>query len=121
MRTHVHSVFGLFAGTILMGNEPRGLNVLPLPAFRISGVEVRSYVDGASRAARCPSAAEAVLYWHVCVNAEVSLVGEWWLGRQVPCLLAWADSDLPEYTTLQWNFDIHGALRYTLSQQEARL
>jgi hypothetical protein len=35
------SVLGLFAGTISMGDEPRGLNVLPLPVFRVCGVEVR--------------------------------------------------------------------------------
>ncbi len=64
--TRCRTVLGLFAGTVSMGDEPRGFNVLPLPAFRVGGVEVRCLVYGASRAARRPSAAEAVLYLHVC-------------------------------------------------------
>jgi hypothetical protein len=100
-RTPAHSVLGLFAGTVFMGDEPRSFNALPLPVFRVSGVEVRCFVDGSSRAARCPSAAEAVLYRHVCDDTAATLVGEWWLGGQVPCLLAWAASDVPEYTTLR--------------------
>ncbi len=118
-RTPARSVLGLFAGTVFMGNEPRGFNALPLPVFRVSGVEVRCYVDGSSRAASCPSAAEAALYRHVCDDTAATLVGDWWLGG--PCLLARAVSDLPQYTTLQWNFDSHGASLYTLSQPEARL
>ncbi len=83
-RTRAH--LGLFAGTIFMGDEPRGFNALPLPAFHVNGVEVCCYVDGAaaSRAARCPSAAEAVLYLYVCVDADATLVGERWLGGPPP-------------------------------------
>ncbi len=44
--TRVRTVLGLFACTISMGDEPRGLNVLPLPAFRVGGVEVRSPLGG---------------------------------------------------------------------------
>ena len=54
-RTPARSVLGLFAGTVFMGDEPRGFNTLPLPTFRVSGVDVRCVVDGSSRAARCPS------------------------------------------------------------------
>ena len=39
----------------------------------------------------------------------------------MPCLLARAADDLFEYATLSLNFDHHGAVRYTLSQTEARL
>ncbi len=53
--TRARTVMGLFAGFAgFMGAEPRGFGALPLPAFRC-------FVDGASRAARRPSAAEAVL------------------------------------------------------------
>ena len=64
--TPAHTVLGLFAGTISLGSEPRGLFALPLPAFRVGGVEVLCFVDGAARASRRPSAAEAVLYRHTC-------------------------------------------------------
>ncbi len=80
---HAHparSVLGLFAGTVFMGDEPRCFNTLPLLALRVSGVEVRCFVDGSSRAARCPSAAEAVLYRHVRDDTAATLLGEWWLG-----------------------------------------
>ncbi len=120
-RIPARSVLGLFAGTVFMGDEPRGFNTLPLQVFRVSGLEVRCFVDGSSRAARCPSAAEAVLYRHVCDDTDATLVSEWWFGGPVPCLLARAASDLPQRTALQWNFDTHGASRYTLSQLEARL
>jgi hypothetical protein len=116
-----HTVLGLFAGTVYMGSEPRGLTVLPLPAFRVNGVEVRCFVDGASRAARRPSAGEAVLYRHTCDDKVATLVGDWWMAGPVPCLLARAVVDLSEFATLSWNFDHHGAARYTLSQTEARL
>jgi hypothetical protein len=116
-----NTVLGLFAGTVYMGSEPRSLTVLPLPAFRVNGVEVHCFVDGAARAARRPSAGEAVLYRHTCDDEVASLVGHWWLGGPVPCLLARAADDLSEFATLSWNFDHHGAVRYTLSQTEARL
>jgi hypothetical protein len=119
--TPARTILGLFAGTIFMGDEPRGFNTLPLPLFRAHGVEVRCFVDGSSRAARCPSAAEAVLYRHVCDDTAATLMGEWWLGGPEPCLLARAASNLPQRTALQWNFDSHGASRSTLSQPEARL
>ncbi len=124
-RTPTCSVFGLFACTVFMGDEPRGSNAIPLPVFRVSGVEVRCFVDGSSRAARCPSAAKVVPYRHVCDDTAVTLVGEWWFSlnfcRPVPCLLARAAFDHPEYTSLMWNFDLHWASLYTLSQLEARL
>ncbi len=98
--TPARSVLGLFAGTISVGDEPRGLNALPLPVFRVGGVEVCCLVDGASRAARRPSAAEAVLYQHTCDDDVATLVGDWWLDGPVPCLLARAAVDLPEFVTL---------------------
>ncbi len=78
-RIQARSVLGLFAGTVFMGDEPRGFkfNTPPLPAFRVSGVEVRCFVEGSSRAARCPSAAEAVLYRHVCDDTDATLSSEW--------------------------------------------
>jgi hypothetical protein len=106
-RTPARSVLGLFAGTVFMGDEPRGFNTPPLLAFHVSEVEVRCFVDCSSRAARCPSAAEAVLYRHICDYTAATLVGEWGLSGQVPCLLALAVSDLPQRMTLQWNFDSH--------------
>ena len=48
--TPAHAVLGLFAGTISLGSEPRGPFTLPLPAFRVGGVEVLCFVDGAARA-----------------------------------------------------------------------
>jgi hypothetical protein len=118
--TPAHTVLSLFASTISMGTEPRGLNVLPLPAFRVSGVEVCCFVDGASRAARRPSAAEAVLYRHTCDDDAATLVGDWWLAGPVPCLLARSAADLPGYVTLLWNFDCHCSARYMLSHTEAQ-
>jgi hypothetical protein len=118
--TAAGTVLGLFAGTIFMGMESRGSLILPLPAFRIGGVEVHCFVDASSRVARSPSAAEAALYRHVCDDDEASLVGDWWLGGPVPCLTARAATVLPELTALTWNFDLHGAARYTLSYVEAR-
>ena len=118
--TPAGSVLGLFAGTIFMGSEPRGAHTLPLPAFRVSGVEVRCFVDGAARASRRPSAADAALYRHVCDDGKASLVGDWWLGDPVPCLLARAATDLSELVALTWNFDLHWASRYTLSHVQAR-
>ena len=118
--TPAGSVLGLFAGTIFMGSEPRGAYTLPLPAFRVSGVEVRCFVDGASRASRRPSAADAALYRHVCDDTKTTLVADWWLGGPVPCLVARAATDLHELEALSWNFDLHGASRYTLSHAEAR-
>ena len=79
------------------------------------------FVDGAARASRRPSAAEAVLYCHTCDDDAASLVGDWWLAGPVPCLLARSAAALPGYVTLSWNFDLHGPARYTLSQKEARL
>jgi hypothetical protein len=119
--TPARTVLGLFAGTISMDTEPRGLNVLPLPAFRVSGVEVCCFVDGASRAARRPTAAEAVLYRHTCDDDAATLVGDWWLAGPVPCLLARSAADLPGYATLLWNFDHPCPARYTLSHREAQL
>jgi hypothetical protein len=116
-----HTVLGLFAGTVYMGSEPRSLIVLPLPAFRVHGVEVCCFVDGAARTARRPSAGEAVLYRHTCDDEVATVAGDWWLGGPVPCLLARAVVDLSEFATLSWNFDHHEATRYTLSQTEARL
>ena len=50
--TPAGAVLGLFAGTVFMGDEPRGAHTLPLPVFCVSGVEVRCFVDRASRASR---------------------------------------------------------------------
>jgi hypothetical protein len=47
-------------------------------------------------------------------------VGDWWLDGLVPCLLARAAALLPQYLELSWNFDLHGAARYTLCHAEAR-
>jgi hypothetical protein len=61
------------------------------------------------------------LYRHTCDDDVATLVGDWWLGGPVPCLLARAVVDLSEFATLSWNFDLHGASRFTLSHTEARL
>jgi hypothetical protein len=119
--TPAHTVLGLFAGTISLGSEPRGPFTLPLPAFRVGGVEVLCFVDGAARASRRPTAGEAVRYRHTCDDDAASLVGDWWLAGPVPCLLARSAAALPGYVTLSWNFDRHCLARYTLSQTEARL
>ena len=118
--TPAGAVLGLFAGTVFMGDKPHGAHTLPLPVFRVSGVEVSCFVDGTSWASRRPSAAEAALYRHLCDDTETSLVGDWWLGGPVPCLVARAASDLHELVALSWNVNLHGASRFTLSHVEAR-
>ena len=114
------SALGLFAGTVFMGDVPRGDRVLALPSFRVNGCEVRCYVDGSSRAARRPTGAEAVLYRHVCDDDDATVVGDWWLDGPVPCLVARAAAPLGQFQELCWNFDLHGAARYTMSHAEAR-
>ena len=93
--------------------------VLPLPPFRgWNGVDVRCFVDGASRALRQPRGADAAVYRHCCTNPTV--VGEWWWGGGVPCFLARAARELPPSTVLSWDFDVHGPTRFTMSHHEAR-
>ena len=118
--TPAGTALGLFASTVFMGDEPRGALTLLLPAFRVGGVEVRCFIDGASRTARRPSSAEAALYRQLCDDDDASLVGDWWLRGPVPCLLARAATDLTELVALTWNFDLHWASRYTLSHVQAR-
>lgn len=112
------TVMGLFAGTIFLGEAVRGPALLPLPVVRLHGVDVHLSVDGSARAARFPSAGEAVLYDHEC--EDPNLVGEWWMGAPVPCLVARAARTLSLCEPLAWNFDVQCARPYTLSQAEAR-
>ena len=51
---------------------------------------------------------------------DATVVGDWWLDGLVPCLLARAAAPLPQYLEPSWNFDLHGAARYTLCHAEAR-
>ena len=110
------TILGIFAGTIFLGDDVRGPTLLPLPMVRLHGVDVCFMVDGAARGARYPSSAEAVLYSHECEDPTV--VGEWWMGGPVPCLVARSARLLPSYEILSWNFDVQGS--YTMSQAEAR-
>jgi hypothetical protein len=105
------SVLGLFAGTVRVGSPPRGHAVLPLPAAPPGCPGVRLYVDAELRACRHRSAGEAVLYMHACVNPTV--VGEWWLGGLVPCLIARAARDLRFPDDLCWDFNEHGGVGWT--------
>jgi hypothetical protein len=100
------SVLGLFAGTVHVGSPPRGHAVLPLPAFPLGEAGVRFFVDGELRASRHRSSGDAVLYMHACVNPTV--VGEWWLGGPVPCLIAQAAWNLRFPDELCWDFNEHG-------------
>jgi hypothetical protein len=116
------TVLGLFAGTVFMRSEPRGAAILPMPTFRVRGVEVSCFVDCSSRASRRPSGAEAALSLHRCDDDEatVVVVGDWWLSGPVPCLLAGTAAHLSRPAVLTWNFDLHGPSRYTLSSAKAR-
>jgi hypothetical protein len=102
------SVLGLFAGTVHAGSPPRGHATLPLPAFLLGdpGVRSRFFVDGELRASRHRSSGDAVLYMHACVKPTV--VGEWWLGGPVPCLIARAARDLRFPAEVCWDFNEHG-------------
>ena len=78
---------------------------------------VRPGRRGAPRPRRPPSTGTCASQ---CDHGEASLVGDWWLGGPVPCLLARAATDLTELVALTWNFDLHWASRFTLSHVEAR-
>jgi hypothetical protein len=112
------TVLGLFAGTVHVGSPPRGHAVLPLPAAPFGDPVVRFYVDGELRALRHCSSADAVLYMHTCDNPTV--VGEWWLGGPLPCLLARAARDLRFPDELSWNFNDHGGLGFAVDLAEIR-
>ena len=112
------TVLGLFAGTIHVGSPPRGHAVLPLPAAPLGDPAARFYVDGEPRAFRHCSSADAVLYMHTCDNPTV--VGEWWLGGPLPCLLARAARDLRYPDELVWNFNDHGDLGFAVDLAEVR-
>ena len=105
-RVPAGTVLGLFAGTVHVGAPPRGHAVLPLPVAPLGDPVVRFFVDGEPRAYRHCSAVDAVLYMHTCDNPTV--VGEWWLGGTIPCLVARAARDLRFPDELRWNFNDHG-------------
>jgi hypothetical protein len=105
-RVPARSVLGLFAGTVRVGSPPRGYAVLPLPAFPPGDRGVRFFVDAELRASHHHTSGDAVLYMHACVNPTV--VGEWWLGGPVPCLIARAARDLAYPDELSWDFNEHG-------------
>jgi hypothetical protein len=95
-------------------------------AMRLLGTQPSPLCDGSfNRGVSCQHCPplfprrikKGTLYRHVCDDTDATLMSEWWHGGPVPCFLA----RLPQRTVLQWNFNSHGASRYTLSQQEARL
>ena len=122
--------FAVSPGTVIgHGHEPlrrqhflsdnvRGLTSLPLPAFRLHGVDVPLSVDGSARAARFSSSADAVLYTHEC--EDPTLVGDWWMGDPVLCLVARSARPLSDSELLTWNFDAQGEPPFTTSHAEAR-
>ena len=112
------TVLGLFAGTVHVGSPPRGHAVLPLPVAPLGDPAVRFYVDGGPRAFRHSSPVDAVLYLHTCDSPTV--VGEWWLGGLLPCLLARAARDLRSPDVLRWNFNDHGDLGFAVDLAEVR-
>ena len=111
------TVLGLFAGTVFAGDAIRSHAVLPLPTDPAGVWDSPFFVDGAARASRVPSAAEAVLYWHACENP--TLVGEWWWGGAVPCLIARAARVLRYPAVLSWDFNAHGGPAFAMSPEEA--
>jgi hypothetical protein len=117
-RVSAGTVLGLFAGTVHVGSPPRGHAVLPLPAAPLGDPAVRLYVDGEARAFRHCSSVDAVLYMHTCDNPTV--VGEWWHGGPLPCLLARAARDLRFPDELCWNFNDHGVLGFAVDLAEVR-
>jgi hypothetical protein len=112
------SVLGLFAGTVRVGSPPRGHAVLPLSVAPPRCPGIRFYVDGELRASRHRSSGEAVLYMHACVDPTV--VGEWWLGGLVPCLIARAARDLCFPDELCWDFNEHGGPAFSAVLDELR-
>ncbi len=117
-RVPAGTVMSLFAGTVHVGSPPRGHAVLPLPAAPLGDPVVRFYVDGEVRASRHCSSVDAVLYMHTCDNPTV--VGEWWLGGLLPCLLARTARDLRFPDELCWNFNDHGDLGFAVDLAEVR-
>jgi hypothetical protein len=117
-RVPAGSVLGLFAGTIRVGSPPRGFAVLPLPAFPFGDHGVRFFVDAELRASHHRTSGDAVLYMHACVDPTV--VGEWWLGGPVPCLLARAARDLAYPDELRWDFNEHGGPAFSAEFHDIR-
>ena len=116
-------VVGVFGGTVFQGTARRGLATLPLPSFRVHGVEMAFHVDGAARASRAPSAGEAAIYQHSCGDDEwerPNIVSEWWMEGPVPCLVARAAYPLRQLDRFFWDFNLHGAEPYTMSRSEAK-
>jgi hypothetical protein len=117
-RVPAGTVLGLFAGTVHVGSPPRGHAVLPLPVAPLGDPDVRFFVDGELRAFRHCSPLDAVLYMHTCDNPTV--VGEWWLGGLIPCLVARAARDLRFPDELRWNFNDHGDSGFAVDLAEVR-
>jgi hypothetical protein len=115
-RVPAGSVLGLFAGTVRVGSPPRGHAVLPLPALPFGDHGVRFFVDAELSASRHRSSGDAVLYMHACVFPTV--VGEWWLGGPVPCLIARAARDLVYPDELCWDFNEHGGPAFSAELDE---
>jgi hypothetical protein len=117
-RVPAGSVLGLFAGTVRVGSPPRGHAVLPLPALPFGEPGVRFFVDGLLRASCHRSSGDAVLYMPAYVDPTV--VGEWWLGGLVPCLIARVARDLRFPNELCWDFNDHGVPAFSAELDELR-
>ena len=92
--------------------------MLPLPVAPLGDPDVRFFVDGELRAFRHCSPLDAVLYMHTCDYPTV--VGEWWLGGLIPCLVARAARDLRFPDELRWNFNDHGDSGFAVDLAEVR-
>jgi hypothetical protein len=117
-RVPAGSVLGLFAGTVRVGSPPRGHTVLPLPALPFVDHGVRLFVDAERRATHHRTSGDAVLYMHAC--AEPTVVGEWWMGGPVPCLIARAARDLAYPDELCWDFNEHGGPAFSAEFDDLR-
>jgi hypothetical protein len=53
---------------------------------------------------------------HACTHPTV--VGEWWLGGVVPCLIAKAARDLRYPDELCWDFNAHGGPGFSIELDE---
>ena len=114
-------VVGLFAGHVFLasaGELRRGDRLLPLPPFRARGAELLCAVDGAARASRFPSPREAAIYRHSC--EDPTLLGEWWMGGPIPCLIARTARELRGFDQLEWDFNVQAEGGYTMNLAAAR-